>query len=398
MTTLKITPTNLTGRIQVPSSKSMGHRAYICAALAGQGQVLGVDESKDMEATRRVLANLGGICDCGESGSTLRFLLPLALVQERQTTFVGQGKLVSRPLQVYYDIFAQQGISYTTGPQGHLPVTVTGKLRNGVFTVPGDVSSQFISGLLFALPLLEGASEIVVTGKLESQSYIALTLSALADFGIKVEHEGYRHYYIAGGQQYKPRDYQVEGDYSQAAFWLVAGTLGSPITCQGLRADSLQGDSAIVPIIRAMGGYLEQDAKTVTVQPRATHGITIDAADCPDLVPVLTVLAALSEGTTHIINAGRLRIKECDRLRAMTNELNKIGGQITELPEGLIIEGRASLHGGVVECWNDHRIAMSLAVAALKCSEPLILRGTECVAKSYPRFWEDYATLGGRYE
>ena len=252
--------------------------------------------------------------------------------------------------------------------------------------------------MLFALPLLEGASEIVVTGKLESRSYIALTLSALADFGIKVEHEGYRHYYIAGGQQYKPRDYQVEGDYSQAAFWLVAGTLGSPITCQGLRADSLQGDSAIVPIIRAMGGYLEQDAKTVTAQPRATHGITIDAADCPDLVPVLTVLAALSEGTTHIINAGRLRIKECDRLRAMTNELNKIGGQITELPEGLIIEGRASLRGGVLECWNDHRIAMSLAVAALKCSEPLILRGTECVAKSYPRFWEDYATLGGRYE
>lgn len=427
MTTLKITPSRLSGSVCVPSSKSMGHREIICAGLSGGTSLVdNISMSADMEATLRCLDALGigfqqvpsarvgrtalsingsgsvraerSIVDCGESGSTLRFMIPLGALCGEPLTFTGHGKLITRPLQAYYDIFDKQGLSYTTAADGHLPLTVNGVLKSGAYELPGNVSSQFISGLLFALPLLEGDSVLTVTSALESQSYVDLTLSCLEKYGIVIEHENYHKYHIRGGQRYRGGKNMVEGDWSQAAFWLVTGTLGGQITCTGLQAASLQGDRVVADIINCMGGKVTSTAEgNHTARPAATKGVVIDAADCPDIIPVLTVLAAVSAGTTKIINAGRLRIKECDRLAAMTSELNKLGASVTELSDGLVIEGRPEgLRGGCVEAWNDHRIAMSLAVASLVCQDAVIINGSECVQKSYPEFWQDFAALGGK--
>lgn len=428
MDTIIIEPATLAGEVCVPSSKSMGHREIICAALAeGTSVIDNISLSADIKATCHALRALGteinpvassypgrtafrvegsrlkvasAKIDCGESGSTLRFMIPLAALCSETVEFSGRGKLVSRPLNVYYDIFDRQGIAYETADEGQLPLKVTGPLMPGSFELPGNVSSQFVSGLLFALPLLEGDSVITIKSPLESKSYVALTLSCLAKYGIAIEHEDYRVYRIRGGQKYHSKNSVVEGDYSQAAFWLVAGAIGATVACKGLDADSLQGDKAIIDIIQAMGGKIVADGKTMSIvsSPAPTNGTIIDASDCPDIIPVLTVLAAVSEGTTKIVNAGRLRIKECDRLQAMATELNKLGADVTELSEGLIIRGKTMLEGGEAECWNDHRIAMSLAIASIKCRSKVILHGAECVNKSYPQFWEDFAALGGRIE
>ena len=433
MTTYNIIPQSLYGNILVPSSKSMGHRMCICAGLSGNSCVVdNITVSKDIEATNRCLAGLGItvtevpslhkgrtafqfnwnrrlspgpiITDCGESGSTLRFFIPLGALCNVPFTFKGHGKLVSRPLQPYYDIFDKQGLRYYTAENGYLPLTVHGRLKPGAYVLPGDVSSQFVSGLLFALPLLEGDSSLKILPPLESASYIELTLSSLRLFGIDIKRKDQFHYSIRGRQNYRsPSErVQVEGDWSQAAFWLVAGAIGSRdgLCCKGLREDSLQGDKAVLRILQNMGADITVQGDAVAIAPSHLHGCEIDAADCPDLVPVLSVAAAVAEGTTHIINAGRLRIKECDRLAAMHSELMKLGADITEEPEGLIIKGKPEgLAGGVVvDAWNDHRIAMSMAVAALACKMPLTLTGGESVSKSYPEFWNDYAAAGGKAE
>ena len=430
MKTVKIFPTKLQGTVVAPSSKSMGHREIICAGLAaGTSIVDNISMSKDIEATLRCLKAINvavdeipsmiagrkalqisgtghpmaaaDSVDCGESGSTLRFFLPLGANLNCPLTFIGHGKLVSRPLQAYYDIFDEKFIQYFND-NGNLPVTVNGRLTPGTYKLPGDVSSQFVSGLLFALPLLNGDSVIEITSPLESSAYVDMTINCLAKFGIKVENEGgaHRRYLVPGKQRYQALDSQVEGDWSQAAFWTVGGSLGKGITCQGVNVKSLQGDQAVVDIMERMGAAISQTENSVTVNGGATKATLIDAANCPDIIPVLTVLAAVSEGTTKIINAGRLRIKECDRVAAMTRELNKMGAAITEEPEGLTIIGKPEgLKGGVqVDAWNDHRIAMSLAIAAQKCAEPIILTGAESVAKSYPTFWEDYKSVGGLVE
>lgn len=426
MTTLRITPHSLTGTVHIPSSKSMGHRALICAALAeGESRVEQVSLSKDILATCDCLRQLGAsitmekqadgrasftvrgsrphqvgsLLDCGESGSTLRFLIPLAALPGDTFTLTGRGKLGSRPLDPYEAIFRGQGLVFQKGGEdGNFPLTVQGSLRPGHFTLPGDVSSQFISGLLFALPLLPGNSTLTITGKLESQSYIALTLSALKQYGIVIEQKNFREYRVAGNQQYKPRTGTVEGDYSQAAFWLTAGMLGRTIRIQGMDPHSLQGDKAIIPILQKMGGQVVFEEDTLVSRPADPQGTIIDGADCPDIIPILTVAAALSEGHTEIIHAERLRIKECDRLDAMATELNKLGARITQRPDGLSIDGVVELKGGTVDCWNDHRIAMSLAIASIQCREPVTLVGAECVQKSYPEFWQDFSIVGGQYE
>ena len=283
-------------------------------------------------------------------------------------------------------------------------MTVAGRLKPGNYVLPGDVSSQFVSGLLFALPLLEGDSTLEILPPLESASYIELTLSSLRLFGIDIKRKDLLRYDIPGRQTYRAPSgrVQVEGDWSQAAFWLVAAAIGSRegLCCKGLSEESLQGDKAILRILRNMGADITVKKDVITVFPSKLHGCEIDAADCPDLVPVLSVAAAVAEGTTHIINAGRLRIKECDRLAAMHSELVKLGADITEEPEGLIIKGKPEgLDGGVsVDAWNDHRIAMSMAVATLACKEAVMLTGGESVSKSYPEFWKDYAAVGGKAE
>ncbi len=425
MGTIKINPSKLKGEIKIPPSKSMSHRAIISAALAeGVSKVDNLIFSDDIKATLDGMRSLGThvecieteanqdihsvtlrgnsdiraidtAIDCKESGSTLRFLIPFACLTGESVTFTGRGKLVERPLNTYYNIFDEQDIEYKNN-DGKLPLEVKGALKPGTFKMKGNISSQFITGLMFVLPLLEGDSKIEITTNLESKGYVDLTMDVLRKFGIEVECNDYKEFLIEGNQKYKSIDYRVEGDYSQAAFWIVAGLLSGNISCKDLNIDSLQGDKAILDIVQEMGGKLEIERDLIKVNDSDTKGITIDASQCPDLVPILTVLGALSKGTTKIINAERLRIKESDRLKAISTELNKLGADVKELEDGLIIEGKEQLKGGTVDSWNDHRIAMALAVASIKCTDPVTITGSSAVKKSYPNFWEDFRKLGGR--
>lgn len=413
-----IKPKLLKGNIVVPSSKSLGHRGIIAAALSrGISRVDNIQLSNDIEATMEIMKELGVVVNieghslyidgrkmfsyekkldlrCRESGSTLRFLIPLALTKDGDYIFHGEGKLISRPLEPYYEIFEEKGIKYSREEDG-LPLKVSGKLTSGTYRVRGDISSQFITGLLFSLPILEGNSRIQITTKLESKGYIDLTLDILKDFGIEIENNNYEEFNIRGAQKYNSRNYYVEGDYSQGAFFLIAGALGSSIVCSGLNKDSLQGDKVILDILEAMGCNMEESEEGIKVNPSKTKGIEIDASNCPDLVPVLTVLASLSEGETKIVNAKRLRIKECDRLYAITKELNKLGANIIELEDSLIISGVNELKGGEVDSHNDHRIAMALAIAATRAKGDVIINNPSAVEKSYPNFFKDYFKLGG---
>lgn len=417
MKNVLINPGKLSGRVTIPSSKSICHRAVICAGLSeGISNIHNIFYSQDIEATSKAMESLdaqisrekdsilvkatgemkvkNNVIDCNESGSTLRFLIPIAAVTGEKVEFTGRGRLIDRPLAAYYEIFDNQKLHYTND-NGKLPLTIEGKLIPGEYRVKGNISSQFISGLLFALPLLDGDSKIIITTPLESKPYVDLTIEMLKNFSVNVENNDYKEILIKGNQKYIAADYEVEGDFSQAAFWLTAGTLGADVVCQGLNMKSLQGDKVILDIIRDMGGKLSSEGSSVQSLPSPTRGSRIDVSQCPDLVPVLAVLAALSNGTTEIVNAGRLRIKESDRLRAISCELNKIGADVEEKPEGLLIRGREVLKGGTVNSWNDHRIAMALAIASIKCTGPIIIEDSECVKKSYPDFWEDFRRLGG---
>lgn len=423
---IKIIPRKLKGSLNIPPSKSGSHRGIISGGLSkGISKIDNIIFSKDIIATLNAMKALGteykiiepeeefgrgsvsieGIdeikivqdtIDANESGSTLRFMIPIAALSGKKVTFIGKGKLVERPLDTYYDIFEDQGIKYNT-TDGKLPLTVYGKLKSGKFNIPGNISSQFITGLLFSLPLLDDDSTIVVTSPLESKGYVDLTLEVLELFGIQIENKDYNEFIIKGNQKYKSRDYIVEGDYSQAAFFIVGGILGEGIKCGGLNIDSLQGDKAILEIVKSMGADIRV-GEVVETKESSTYGIEIDASQCPDLVPILATLGALSKGTTRIINAERLRIKESDRLKAMATELNKLGADVVELEDGLEIKGKTSLNGGIVDSWNDHRIAMALAIASIKCKNEVIIKNSEAVKKSYPGFWKDFEKLGGEID
>ena len=409
-----LTPTLLRGAVRIPASKSQAHRLLICAALGEKAVTLRCDGlSKDIEATANCLRGLGadiavdsdtlritpiakaqrGILPCGESGSTLRFLLPVAAALGAESTFHMEGRLPRRPLAPLDEQLQRHGI--TLKREGDT-LTCRGQLTSGAYTLPGNISSQYISGLLFALPLLEGDSTLHITETVESAAYIAMTEAALRMSGIAFEKEG-QTYHIPGSQRYAlPTALQVEGDWSNAAFFLCAGAF-SPhgVTVTGLNDDSAQGDRAVVDILRRFGASVQETADSVTVRRGTLRGITVDAAAIPDLIPVLSVVAAAAEGETHIVNAGRLRLKESDRIATTAQLLRGLGGQVTELPDGLIIRGTHQLTGGTVDVCNDHRIAMSAAVASCLCAASVTVCGSECVAKSYPRFWEDYSSLKG---
>lgn len=412
----EITPANLNGRIWIPASKSLCHRAIIAAGLAkGESNIDNVTSSDDINATCAGMTDMGvnmqrkdngltingdellngikGEIDCIESGSTLRFLIPLVLTTGEKVTFKGRGNLKSRPLTPYYKIFEEQNIKYDNS--NGLPLTVEGMLNPGEYEVPGNISSQFITGLLFALPLLKGDSKIIITNELESKSYVDLTIDILKKFSVMVKNNKYKEFIIKGNQKYVPVNYKVEGDFSQAAFWLVAGILGGEVECVGVDTASLQGDKVIVDFIKEMGGIIIDRKDSLLAKISKTKGITIDAHDCPDLVPVLAVLGALSEGTTNIVNAGRLRIKESDRLKAIATELTKLGADIKETENGLTINGKEMLKGGEVDSWNDHRIAMALSIASIRCENPVIINNSSAVKKSYPEFYKHFSLLGG---
>lgn len=418
MQTLTITPHKLGGRLAVPASKSAAHRAVICAALAqGRSELSGVGLSEDIAATAGAMRALGAQLhlsdgrmsvegmrggplpaglhiDCNESGSTLRFLIPIALARGGDVIFTGSARLLSRPLDAYFAICEQDGIACEVQED---EIHFCGRLRGGDYTLPGNVSSQYVTGLLLALPLLEADSTIHITGPLESRGYVDMTLGWLRRAGIEVHNDGYRTFRIPGGQRYAPFDVSVEGDYSQAAFFLVADALGSSVTVSGLSPDSAQGDRAILDVIRRMGGQITEDVHGVRAAAHPLHGIEIDVCQIPDLVPVLAVLAAGAQGRTALVNAGRLRIKESDRLYTTARELNALGARIEEHADSLVIEGGHPLTGGICEAHNDHRIAMALAVASTVCTGPVTISGSGCVKKSYPHFWDDFASLGGEW-
>lgn len=419
---LVLTPKKLSGTLVVPSSKSAGHRDLICAALAdGKSLVKNITPSEDLEATcrvlqkfgatvetvahedgRRTVAVTGGLSsqtsplkvDCGESGSTVRFLIPVGLLTGREITYTGRGRLPERPLDPFLKIFDEKHIDYKKGNQS-LPLTISGQLKGGTYELPGNVSSQFFTGLLMTLPLLRDDSVIRSTTVVESENYINITLDCLRRHGIYVEKERDGLYLIRGRQAYRKGEYTVEGDFSQAAFWLVGGIIGQPLELTGLSGNSTQGDREIVSFIESMRGRIEQSGSVLRAVPSRTTGLTIDVKDCPDLVPALAVLGTFSQGITRIVNGARVRLKECDRLHAMAEVLNALGGKVQETKDGLIIEGVSSLTGGRVQAWNDHRIAMALAMASQRCTGKLTIEGAECVRKSYPSFWQDFAHMGG---
>ncbi len=397
--TALLKPSTLSGDIPAIASKSQAHRLLICAALAGEETVISCPTlSADITATADCLRALGAdiaydngvftvrpirarpghaVLDCGESGSTLRFVLPVVCALGMKTDIVMHGRLPERPLSPLWEQLEAHG-AVLSRPMPEV-ISTAGQLTAGNYTLAANISSQFISGLLFALPLLEGTSRIALTGPLGSSSYLEMTLRAQALFGVHSRWDG--NAYVTGGQPYvSPGRARVEGDWSNAAFWVAADRIcGGTLNITGLDPDSPQGDRAVEKLsLRIAGG-----------------SAVIDCRDVPDLVPVLSVLASVSPGQTRFVNAGRLRIKESDRLATTAGLLKALGGDVEELPDGLVVTGKARLAGGEADSANDHRIAMSAAIAAIACDGPVLLHGAQAVNKSYPAFWADYARLGG---
>ena len=399
---IRIEPSQLRGTVDIPASKSCAHRALISAALAeGISVISGVSMSKDIEATIGAMTALGAefsvdgttvtvsgissrmdkaVIDCNESGSTLRFVIPIAAALGTDSRFIGRGRLPQRPIDIYTRELGKNGVKFLTET---MPYDITGTLKGGIFEIEGNVSSQFVTGLLFALPLLEGNSEIRLTSHLESRPYVDTTIDILRRFGITVEssENGFR---IVGGQKYKPYDYRVEGDYSQAAFFYVANALGSAVNIANLVPDSVQGDRKILEILNE------------TCYNGSIGCYRADCSDIPDLVPILAVLGAFGSGESVIYNAQRLRIKESDRLVTTAAMLNELGGDVAVTEDGLIIRPTGRMHGGTIDSAGDHRIVMAAAIAATKTDGAVIIRGAEAAEKSYPDFFKDYIHLGGK--
>lgn len=406
----------LSGSVQAPVSKSDLHRLIIAAALCpGDTTVIApYTLNDDIRATASIMEMAGasivfekthitvrGIlqpkqdfcADCRESGSTLRFLVPVLAALNARCRFVGEGRLPQRPITPLREQLEKHDVSFSAE---NLPFAISGQLRSGVYTFPGNVSSQYITGLLLALPLLPGDSRIVLTSPLESQGYVDMTLSVLQRFGIGIDCPSPLEFSIRGGQSYRsPGRVTAEGDWSNGAFWLAAGALSGPVTVNGLQLSSLQGDKAVCSILEKMGANVRYQGDSITVETGKLQAVTIDGSQIPDIVPILAVVTAFAEGSSHIVNAGRLRIKESDRLTAVAQCLSAIGAQIQEGSDSLTITGKAVLQGGSVDSFGDHRIAMSMAIASLGCENPVRIADPLCVKKSYPGFYEEFSRLGG---
>lgn len=395
---ITITPHKLSGKISAIPSKSAAHRLLICAALADNPTVIRCGKtSRDIDATADCLAAMGAEIlrrgedflvkpiaaqayarlDVGESGSTLRFLLPVLCALGLDTEITMHGRLPDRPLEPLWSELQTHGATLKKAYRE--VVSVSGKLTGNEFTIAADVSSQYISGLLFALPLL-GGGIVNLTGKVESEGYIRMTIEALEAFGITVVWENST--LTVSGTYHSPATANVEGDWSNAAFWLTADALWGNIVCDGLSETSCQGDKAVVQILQ---------------QIRKGNS-SVDASQIPDLVPILAVAAALTPGSTQICGASRLRLKESDRLQTVAQMLRDLGGTVTELDDGLIIHGQNTLTGGRTQSFGDHRIAMAAAIASCGCNNPVTIEGAEAVNKSYPKFFSDFAALGGQYK
>lgn len=408
----------LSGAVTPPPSKSQAHRLLICSALAAEPCAIVCSAlNDDIVATMNCLNALGAdikynngtftvsplklqkgaTLNCGESGSTLRFLLSVAAALGADATFVGAGKLPQRPNGALCDALAQHGIEFERHTSdAELPLTCRGALVAGTYRLPGNISSQYLTGLLFALPLLEQSSTIEITDGLTSASYVDMTLDAVRRAGVTIVDKG-SLYEIVGQQQYHlPQETVVEGDWSAAAFWLVAGVIGKfPIVVQGVRYDSLQGDRRIVDHLRKMGAFIEIADDGVVAFPSQLFGTDLDCMDTPDLVPILSVAAAAASGSTEFYNVGRLRYKESDRLAAMQKTLAAFGVASSVGEDTFTVCGGAPKVLAPVESFGDHRIAMSAAILSTIAEGETTILGAECVAKSYPSFYEHFQMLGG---
>ena len=404
------------GCVRVPASKSAAQRLFLCAALgAAPCEIACGPLSADLSAMLNCLCALGASISfpdgrvriepiravraaplrlsCGESAATLRFLMPLVGVLGAEAVFMREGRLSERPLEPFASELRRHGM--TVEADGAL-LRCAGLLHGGDWALSGNVSSQFISALLLALPLLEEDSTLTITGSLESAPYVALTEQTLCKASIRCAHDG-AVYTISGRQRpVLPPSLTVEGDWSAAAVFLAMGALSDEgVSAAGLDCASTQGDRTILDLLRAVGADVSVRNGLVAVRKNALRGIRFDASQTPDLAPVIAALGALSEGETRIENAARLRAKESDRLHSTAVMLSSLGADIEELSDGLLIRGKSLLPGGETDSFSDHRIAMAAAVAACGCENGVTLRRADSVVKSYPRFWDDFGSLGG---
>lgn len=410
-----INPKPLTGSIAIPPSKSLSHRAIIAASLCkGKSVINNIVLSDDVLATLEIMEKVGvkisrnphqlvihgqgkiavgddNFFDCNESGSTLRFLVPVLALSRQKVVFTGKPALFKRPMQVFETLFKDQGFCFQ---QSEKSIILAGTLSPDTYPIPGNVSSQFISGLMFALPLLNGDSKIAITSPLESAEYVDLTIEMLRHFQIRIEkvEDGFL---IPGNQTYRSATIDVESDYSQLAFFAVAGMLSGPITCKRFLPGSLQPDRRIIEIVRAMGGSVTEKKGEYTFSKSKTIGRSIDVSQCPDIAPVLALLGALSEGLTTIDNAQRLRLKETNRIKTTSDSLIALGVPVEVNETAFVVTGVPALNGGVFDSFGDHRIAMTLAVAAIRAKAPVVIKNAEAINKSYPNFFKDYQSLGG---
>ena len=413
--TVNCTPSVLSGTIRAISSKSHAHRVLICAALSQNNTKIYCNVmSKDIAATVDCLKSIGteiqvdgdiitvipnqfnkkSDLNCNESGSTLRFLMPLVSVLGIDATFKGSDRLSERPFSPLKEEMEKKGVTFHT--DNKFPLHLTGQLQSGEYEIAGNISSQFITGLLMALPLLNGDSIIKVIPPVESKSYIDITISVLRQFGIEIE-EKENLYIIKGNQKYiSPAEITVEGDWSNASFFLCAGALGEKgVTVTDLDINSPQGDKKILDILSTMGADVTISGNEITVKKNQLKGVTVDASDIPDLVPIISVVATACDGDTRIINAGRLRLKESDRIKSVIKMLSSVGADAEEADDGIIIHGGKVLTGGIVNGYNDHRIVMSASVLSMLCEKDIVITDGNAVEKSYPDFWDCFNKMGG---
>ena len=409
------------GKIDAIPSKSAAHRLLICAAFAGaQTEILCPTISEDITATVRCLCALGAdirrtdagftvipatekptdaALDCGESGSTLRFLLPVTAALGIPARFIRRGRLPHRPLSPLYEEMIRHGAFLPTDPETE-PLPLTGQIRAGRYEIDGGVSSQFVSGLLMAMPLMGALSELSLTGVVESADHIRITTDAMSKFGICVNTSpDEKTYTVHPGGYTSPKRISVEGDWSNAAIWLAAGAVGTaPVTVTGLDMNSTQGDRRIVDVLRQFGAAVTVDGDTVTVAPAPLRGICLNASQIPDLVPVIAAVAARAEGEARITGIARLRIKESDRVASVTELLHTLGADITSDESTIVIRGGRPLTGGTVSSFRDHRLVMCAFVASLYAEGEVSVTDAQAINKSYPDFTSHIAALGGQFD
>jgi 3-phosphoshikimate 1-carboxyvinyltransferase len=409
-----IYPRSLSGSINVPSSKSQTHRAVIAAALAkGKSTISNINYSDDILATIGAMEKIGAkfiknpgqlivngsgkvaidddnFVECNESGSTLRFVTPLFALSKQKIVFTGKKSLFQRPMGVYEDIFKQMNLQYQKNEDS---LIVSGELLPGRYEIPGNISSQFISGLMFSLPLLKEDSELVILEPYESKGYVDMTIDVLGLAGISVEATK-NGYYVKGNQSYKPINIKIEGDYSQMAVYAVMGVLGNDLFCRNMVYPSLQPDSRIIDFIRNSGGQVEVKDSGIQFCKSETKAAVYDVSQSPDIAPILAILAAFSKGESRIINAQRLKYKESNRLLSTYTMLQTIGVEVEMTDDELIIKGVDDYNGGLFDSFNDHRIVMASAASSIRSTKQITIKDAQAVNKSYPDFFSDLIALG----